>query len=160
MRPALIILCVLLFATFTRAADVFDAPCARYGVPKALVVAIAQTESSLNPLTVNVAGKSYYPSSRDEALRLIHAARARKLSHDIGLMQINNWWLERLGISPEVALEPANNATIGVWILAGEIRRHGYGWKAVGAYHSPTPARQAYYARAVNKRYVKLKDAR
>lgn len=155
----LVALLLVLLPFYANAQDVFDGPCARYSVPKALVVAIAQTESSMNPLTVNVAGKSYYPASREGALRLIHAAKARRLSHDIGLMQINNWWLDRLGIAPETALEPANNAMIGVWILAGEIRRHGFNWKAVGAYHSPTPARQAFYARAVNKRYIKLKDA-
>lgn len=154
---ALTVIFLLTSVPPAHAADVFDAACARYGVPKSLVLAIAQTESSLSPWTVNIAGKSFHPRSREEALQLIHAAKARRLSHDIGLMQINNWWLDRLGISPETALEPENNVMLGVWILAGEIRRHGYNWKAVGAYHSPTPARQAHYAYAVHKRYAKLK---
>ena len=38
-------------------ADVFDAPCSRYRVPKRLVLAIAKTESGLDPWVVNVAGK-------------------------------------------------------------------------------------------------------
>ena len=138
-------------------ADVFDAPCSRYRVPKRLALAIAKTESGLDPWCVNVAGKDYRPGSRSGALAIISQARARGLSHDIGLMQINNWWLKHLRISPEAALEPRNNATLGVWILANEIQRHGYNWKAVGAYHSPTPARQRVYAQAVARKYRNLK---
>lgn len=147
---------IFLLASTAHAGDIFDAACARYGVPKPLVLAIAQTESSLSPWVVNIAGKDFHPRSREEALRLIHAARARKLSHDIGLMQINNWWMERLGISPETALEPQNNVMLGVWILAQEIQRYGWGWKAVGAYHSPTPARQRLYAQVVARKYKNI----
>ena len=134
-------------------ADVFDAQCSRYRVPKRLVLAIAKTESGLDPWVVNVAGKDYRPGSRAGALAIIRQARARGLSHDIGLMQINNWWLNHLNISPEIALEPRNNAALGVWILAREIQRHGYNWTAVGAYHSPTPARQRMYAQVVARKY-------
>ena len=134
-------------------ADVFDAPCSRYRVPKRLVLAIAKTESGLDPWVVNVAGKDYRPGSRAGALAIIRQARARGLSHDIGLMQINKWWLNHLNISPEIALEPRNNAALGVWILAREIQRHGYNWTAVGAYHSPTPARQRMYAQVVARKY-------
>jgi len=148
---------VLLLAPTIAHADVFDAPCSRYRVPKPLVLAIAKTESGLDPWCVNVAGKDYRPGSRDGALAIIRQARARGLSHDIGLMQINSWWLKHLNISPEAALEPRNNATLGVWILAKEIQRHGYNWKAVGAYHSPTPARQRMYAQVVSQKYRTLK---
>ena len=148
---------VLLLAPTIAHADVFDAPCSRYRVPKPLVLAIAKTESGLDPWCVNVAGKDYRPGSRAGALAIIRQARARGLSHDIGLMQINSWWLKHLNISPEAALEPRNNATLGVWILAKEIQRHGYNWKAVGAYHSPTPARQKMYAQVVSKKYRPLK---
>ena len=147
---------VLLLAPTIAHADVFDAPCSRYRVPKPLVLAIAKTESGLDPWCVNVAGKDYRPGSRDGALAIIRQARARGLSHAIGLMQINSWWLKHLGISPEAALEPRNNATLGVWILAKEIQRHGYNWKAVGAYHSPTPARQKMYAQVVSQKYRTL----
>lgn len=134
------------------ATDIFDEPCRRYGVPKALVLAIAQTESSLSPWVINIAGQDYHPQSREEALRFIYTARARGLSHDIGVMQINNWWLKQLNLSPETVIEPRNNALIGTWILAQEIRRHGYNWKAVGAYHSPNPQRALRYAHVVLRR--------
>lgn len=73
------------------------------------------------------------------------------------LPYINNWWLKHLNISPEAALEPRNNAQLGVWILAKEIQRHGYNWKAVGAYHSPTPARQRMYAQVVAHKYREIR---
>lgn len=153
MKYFFIIAAFVIFTGTSAHADVFDAPCSRYHVPKRLVLAIAKTESGLDPWCVNVAGKTYRPGSRAGALAVIRQAQARGLSHDIGLMQINNWWLRHLNLSPEVALEPRNNATLGVWILAREIRRHGYNWKAVGAYHSPTPARQKMYAQAVAQKY-------
>ena len=149
----ILFLLAFLFLTAPALADVFDAPCSRYRVPKRLVLAIAKTESGLDPWCVNVGGKTYRPGSRASALTIIRQAHARGLSHDIGLMQINNWLLKHLRISPEVALEPRNNAMLGVWILANEIRRHGYTWTAVGAYHSPTPARQRMYAQVVARKY-------
>lgn len=133
----------------------FDAPCQKYQVPKNLALAIAQTESSMYPWAVNIQGKSFKPKTKAEALQLIAYAKARKLSHDIGIMQVNNWWLNKLGIASETALEPANNITLGVYILAMEIKRHGFNWKAVGAYHSPTPWRQQNYASVVSKHYVR-----
>lgn len=157
MRKSLLFLCTfLLFSVPAQASDppdLFNEACARFGVPKALVLAIAKTESSLNPWVVNVAGRDYRAKSREQALTIIHTAKARGLSHDIGIMQINDWWLRKLNISPETALEPENNVTLGVWILAREIRRHGYNWKAVGAYHSPTPWRQQQYAHRVARHY-------
>ena len=137
--------------------DLFDEPCARYGVPKAVALSIAKVESGFAPWVVNVAGKDFRAKTREQALYIIHAARAYGLSHDIGIMQINNYWLRKFNLSPEVALEPRNNVHIGVYILASEIRKHGFGWKAVGAYHSPTPWRQAQYAARVAKFYAQLR---
>lgn len=157
------IMFLALFLSFwpssSRGADIFDEPCARFGVPKNLVLAIAKTESDVDPWVVNVAGRDYRAKSREQALTVIHAARARGLSHDIGVMQINDWWLRKLNIAPETALDPRNNATLGVYILAREIRRHGFTWKAVGAYHSPTPWRQRQYAHRVARHYNKQKGS-
>lgn len=131
------------------AAELFAVPCEKYNVSPSLARAIAKTESGFHPWAVNVAGRAYYPDSAEAALRIIADAKEKGLSHDIGLMQINSQWLTALGISPEAALHPANNVKLGVYILALEMRKHGYNWKAVGAYHSPTPARQMAYARKV-----------
>lgn len=64
-----------------------------------MVEAIALQESGLNPFAVNMAGRSYYPVTREEAEQLIQRAIAAGLSFDIGKMQINSWWIERLTLS-------------------------------------------------------------
>lgn len=112
-------------------------------------------ESGEKPWAVNIAGKSYSPDSKEAALALLES-RGKGKSYDVGLMQVNVQWLRKLNISPAVAIEPVNNAWLGVWILAHAIREHGLNWKAVGAYHSPTPARQQRYAIAINRQYRKI----
>ena len=93
--------------------------------PAALVQAIARQESGLNPLAVNVAGKSYYPATREEAERLIREAIAAGKSFDVGRMQINSWWMNRFGIDPVSLLDPDVNEAWGKRILAEEIARLG-----------------------------------
>ena len=67
-------------------------------------------------------------------------------SYDVGLMQINRFWIEKYDISPESLLDPAINRQWGIAILADEIARHGMTWKAVGKYHSPDMERGRRYA--------------
>lgn len=101
-------------------APCFDAAGQRYGVSPILLRAIASVESGLDPqaLHVNTNGTT-----------------------DIGLMQINSWWLphlRRYGIELEDLREPCLNIGVSAWILAGNIRQFGYGWRAVGAYNAGT----------------------
>lgn len=121
--------------------------------PAPLVDAIARQESGLNPLAVNIAGKSYYPITREDAEQLIRKAIAAGQSFDVGKLQINSWWMERLGIDPFSLLDPAINERWGKWILAEEITRHGLNWKAVGKYHSPDPERGRQYAWRIYRHY-------
>ena len=122
--------------------------------PPALVKAIAKQESGLNPLAVNVAGKSYYPATREEAERLIREAIAAGKSFDVGKMQINSWWMNRFGIDPVSLLDPDVNEAWGKRILAEEIARHGLNWQAVGKYHSPDTERGRQYAWFVYRHYA------
>ena len=124
------------------------------GPPAQLVKAVARQESGLNPLAINIAGKSYYPATREEAERLIQKAIAAGQSFDVGMMQVNNWWMERFAIDPFSLLDPATNERWGKWILAEEISRHGLSWKAVGKYHSPDPERGRQYAWLVYRHYA------
>ena len=124
------------------------------GPPSRLVEAIARQESGLNPLAVNVAGKSFYPTSRAEAEEIIRQAQAAGKSFDVGLMQINSWWMERYGIPPASLLDPAVNRVWGEWILTREIARHGLNWRAVGKYHSPDVERGRRYAWFVYLHYA------
>lgn len=122
--------------------------------PPALVNAIARQESGLNPLAVNVAGKSYYPATREEAERLIRDALAAGKSFDVGKMQINSWWMKRFGIDPIALLDPDVNESWGKRILAEEIARHGLNWQAVGKYHSPDSERGRQYAWRIYRHYA------
>lgn len=146
MKKALILLTLLCLHTPALAAE--PEP------PAQLVEAIARRESGLNPLAVNIAGKSYYPATREEAERLIQRAIAAGQSFDVGKMQINSWWMERFAIDPFSLLDPAMNERWGKWILAEEIARHGLNWKAVGKYHSPDPERGRQSAWLVYRHYA------
>lgn len=122
--------------------------------PPALVKAIARQESGLNPLAVNVAGKSYHPATRKEAERIIREALAAGKSFDVGKMQVNSWWMKRYSIDPFSLLDPTVNEAWGKRILAQEIAQHGLNWKAVGKYHSPDLERGRQYAWLVYRHYA------
>lgn len=101
----------------------FDAPCARYQVPKVLALAIARQESGCHPWILNISGRDVRPRSKEEALRYAQWAMLAGRSFDVGIMQVNSYWIRKHGWSLEQVLEPANNVKIGVWILAQEIQR-------------------------------------
>lgn len=130
----------------------FVEPCQNYGVPISLALAIARQESGIRPWVINVAGKGYFPQSREEAHSIAAKAWAEGRSFDVGIMQINSYWLKKYNIAVEDVLEPQSNIAMGVWILAREIRRYGLTWQAIGAYHTPlarNPERAKQYATSV-----------
>jgi hypothetical protein len=124
--------------------------------PSALVRAIIRVESGGNPFAVFVGGFTHYPDTKEEALRLIAKAVESGKNFDVGLMQINSWWMRRYGIPPESLLDPAVNMMWGSRILAGEISRHGLTWKAVGKYHSPDTERGRLYAWKIYRHYADM----
>jgi soluble lytic murein transglycosylase-like protein len=124
----------------------------RWGIQEELILAVAKTESSINPFAINIRGKAYYPQDSSEALELIRKASQEGKSFDTGVMQLNIHTLNLIGISPEVALDPYINILIGSWLLANDLRRFGYTWKAIGNYHTPVrknPERAKAYAQKV-----------
>ena len=153
--PFLLLIWNFLLLTTPALADPLDSPCRQTGIPKILVQAIIKQESNGHPWAVNIGGRSYRPQNKKEALALIRKHNAR--SFDLGLMQVNSQWLRKFNISPDLAIEPAVNVRLGIWILAQTILQHGFNWKAVGAYHSPSPHRQQLYAQKIARHLHKLK---
>lgn len=75
-------------------------------------------------------------------------------SYDTGLMQINSIWfstLKKKGIPISALKNPCASAYIGAWILADNIKRYGYNWRAIGAYNSGNPKIGLRYAKKVYK---------
>jgi soluble lytic murein transglycosylase-like protein len=123
----------LVYFTALPALACWDDAAQRYQVSSALLYAIARTESGLNPRAIN---------------------RNTNGSRDIGLMQINSAWLPALathGIGERELFEPCTNIQVGAWILAGNIRRLGYTWNAVGAYNATRPALRRAYIEKVRR---------
>ena len=129
MKMAFTLAVLLCLYTPAVAAELYATP----EPPAQLVEAIALQESGLNPFTVNIAGRSYYPATREKAKQLIQ---------------------------PLSLLDPAINESWGTWILAEEIARYGLNWKAVDKYHSPDPERGRRYAWLVYRHYAGLRASK
>jgi soluble lytic murein transglycosylase-like protein len=110
-----------------------------YGVDPWLLMAIAKVESSFNANAIN---------------------KNKNNSYDIGMMQINSFWLPYLakyGISSKDLLNPCTSVFVGSWIIAQNIKRFGFNQDGIGAYNSPNNITiRRRYAQAVYKAYSKI----
>ena len=90
------------------------------------VEAITRVESSGNPFAINVnhlAGPQPRPASAIEAARIASDYIARGYTVDLGLMQVNNRNLARLGLTIDQVLEPCTNIRAGAAILIADYAR-------------------------------------
>lgn len=116
----------------------FNEASLRYQIPEKLLKAIAHTETKMNPLALNY---------------------NKNGSYDMGIMQINSYWLpklNRVGIQKEELFDGCKNIQVGAWILSENIKRYGFGLKAIGAYNATTPALQMKYANKVMKNMERI----
>ena len=116
----------------------------RYQINPFLLYAIAEKESSFDPIAVNA---------------------RNVMDEDVGLMQINSFWYSYLrnhGISRNDLFHPCTSIHAGAWVLAQSIRVFGNTWEAVGAYNVGTSKEEwAYkargkYAKDVRRRYFTI----
>ena len=112
------------------------------------IVAIIEHESGGNPFALrnNTLSKSFYPADIFEAKKLINQFVNQKHSVDIGLMQINSWWLNHYKISPEKLLDSCINLQIGGAILTDNYQRFSQKqspipvlYQALSAYNTGSP---------------------
>jgi hypothetical protein len=134
------------------------------GVPVALLLALAPTESGLPrahgrgppypwPWTINSNGRgSFHFRTRAAAEKHLNALVAAGIDNiDIGCMQVNWRWHGAAFASPAAALNPILNARYAAALL-GDYRRQTGSWAdAVGLYHSHTLAlAEAYRCRVAH----------
>jgi len=135
-----------------------------HAVPARILYSIALTESQKRlsdgsirpwPWTLNIAGSGRYFDSHDEMRQAaLQAIRQGVTNIDIGLMQINMRYHLHRSFSLTDLMRPEDNLNIAAEILHDEFRRcQGDWWCAVGAYHSPTPARARRYIDKVRRWY-------
>lgn len=121
------------------AADCIDQAAAHHGVNAYVLRAIGWHESRLKPGAV---GKNTNGTI------------------DIGAFQINSMHLSELakyGVDKVALLDGCTAAYVGAWHYKKQIAQFGNTWAAVGAYHSRTPARSAWYANQIASILIRWK---
>ncbi len=135
-----------------------------HGIPKHLLMAIANTESGRYhpaarrtmpwPWTLNIEGQGYYFDTLHDAATAIRRAKQRgKESIDVGCMQVNLKHHPHAFSGVTEALNPARNVE-----YAAKFLRQNYdelrSWpKAIAAYHSRTASRGRNYLKTVRKKW-------
>lgn len=106
-----------------------------YGISPQLLRGIARVESGLDPGAVN---------------------RNTNGSTDLGLMQINSFWLRPLGTTArELVSDPCFNVMAGAWVLRDCLDRHGETWEAVGCYNATSRHKRAKYSWKIYRELLK-----
>lgn len=112
-------------------ADCIDDAAAHHGVNSHVLRAIGWHESRLKPEAV---GKNTNGTV------------------DLGAFQINSMHLpllQQYGVDRGALMDGCTSAYVGAWHYKRQIQQLGNTWAAVGAYHSRTPARTAWYANQI-----------
>jgi hypothetical protein len=123
---------------------------AQAGIPVDLLAAVAWAETTIFPYAINLRGKTYYFTSRTQALKALKRIKTGDV--DIGLFQVNyRLWAEPLGLKKEDLLDTRVCAIMGAMILKYNLQRHRDPWVAVGRYHSGDLGRMKAYQTKVSQ---------
>jgi hypothetical protein len=120
------------------------------GIPVELLAAVAWAETTIFPYAINLRGKTYYFTSRTQALKALKRIKTGDV--DIGLFQVNyRLWAEPLGLKKEDLLDTRVCAIMGAMILKYNLQRYHDPWVAVGRYHSGDLSRMKAYQTKVSQ---------
>jgi soluble lytic murein transglycosylase-like protein len=141
MRRTLVLISIFVlinpcFAVGQQFDECFDSASQKYAVNKSILKAIAKTESNFNPVAINGNANG---------------------TQDIGLMQINTFWLPKLAkyqITRQSLFDGCTSIHVGAWVLSQNIATYGATWKAVGAYNASNTELQQRYAAKVYLNYI------
>jgi soluble lytic murein transglycosylase-like protein len=132
-----------------------------HGIPAGILQAIALVESGLGgvawPWTLNVAGRPFYMSTRDDAVGLVRAA-VERFGKDVavGCMQVHLRWHGDRFPDGSALVDPVANVRYAASFLASLRSAHGSWTEAVRRYHASDPVAQAEYLCRVLGRRVGL----
>jgi len=130
--------------------DVLEYASSEAGIPVDLLAAVAWAETTIFPYAINLRGKTYYFTSRTQALKALRGIETGDV--DIGLFQVNyRLWAEPLGLKKEDLLDTRVCAIIGAMILKYNLQRHRNPWVAIGRYHSGDMSRMRAYQTKVSR---------
>lgn len=136
--------------------------CAQCGpsVEPSTARAIIQVESGGNPYAIgdNTLKKSFFPKSREEAVRLADYLLSQGHSLDMGLMQVNSCHLKAGKFPLDDLFDPCRNIAIGTGILSDFYRKNDRGearnvvlFKALSAYNTGSAWRGPGYINRILK---------
>ncbi len=166
---------VLIFSLPVQFSYASDGSCERYivgaakkhKVPFAILYAVGLTESGsqgrLHPFALNVEGKTFFPQSEKDALRIFYnSVKSGKVLIDLGCMQINHKYHGSSFKSLSHMLSPQLNVDYAAKFLRRLKNRHGSWSIAVARYHAgdKNHAAQKKYVCRVLKNMISQKVAK
>ncbi len=120
-------------------------------IPRGLLGAIAEVESSHKSYAINLGGRSIYASSYSEALSEVKKqVSLGKTNIDVGVMQLNYRWHRKSFSSLEDMLSPKTNISYAASLLKSLYNQHGNWQQAVRHYHSANLKHSRKYSRKVS----------
>ena len=109
-------------------------------VARETIVAIMKHESNFNPFAIGINGRtriSRKPQTQEEAIEIAEKLIAAGVSIDMGLAQINNANLNKLGLSVAQVFDPCTNLRAAEkvlrWCYGPAEKKHGPGQTALQA---------------------------
>jgi len=92
---------------------------------------------------------SVFPDSIWKARKILERITINSAvrTYDIGLMQINRFWIEKYNLNPVWLLDGCYNVKWGSYILSDLVNRYGYSWEAVWRYNGS----KRYIDRVLNR---------